>query len=325
MKKIIVKDLVRAAGRLRLAALDLLYPRRCPVCHEVIGEPGAAVCPACAARPAYIREPFCERCGGQLLPAAQPAGSAAPAVTADPNGANASPETKTAAPAAQEKRLCRACQGAVSSFARNFALMRYDATGRDSIMHFKYHGRQEYGAFYAREWAARYAQQAAAFGVQAVTGVPVHPARRLERGYDQAEVFGRALARELGLPYAAGLLMRRKRTAPQKELGRWERWMNLQEAFGPGRSDCPYEAVLLVDDIYTTGATLEACSRVLLSMGAARILCGTVCVGAAEEADEETGPADAAGAASGIGASEPAKPAAPFGPGIGKPPGQSSI
>ena len=116
--------------------------------------------------------------------------------------------------------------------------------------------------------------------------VPVHPAKKSRRGYNQAEVIAAELAERLSLPLYARFLRRNRYTPPQKALNNHERIRNLCRALEPGpqakrllaKQKTP-RRVLLVDDIYTTGSTLEACSLVLKTAGVEHIMVATVCIG----------------------------------------------
>ena len=106
-----------------------------------------------------------------------------------------------------------------------------------------------------------------------VVPVPLHRRRRLERGYDQAELLGRAVAQEAGLEFLQALV-RKRWTAPQGSALGSSRTANVKGAFSLRyRSQVKLQerTVLLVDDVYTSGATLAACSRVLLSAGASSV------------------------------------------------------
>lgn len=110
-------------------------------------------------------------------------------------------------------------------------------------------------------------------GDETVTAIPLHPWRRLRRGFDQAECIARPLADRLGLPYRS-LLRRGRWTKPQTRLGRKQRRSNLEGAFASRRH---FEgSVLLVDDVLTTGATVEAAALALRHAGATRIVVATV-------------------------------------------------
>jgi ComF family protein len=112
----------------------------------------------------------------------------------------------------------------------------------------------------------------AAFSADAVIPVPLHPSRLRERGYNQAELIGRPLARLLGIPFRAYLLVRTRPRPDKVRLTRRERWETVRGAYAmhPG-AEVDKLRVLLVDDVLTTGATLDACSRALHRAGAVRV------------------------------------------------------
>jgi ComF family protein len=110
-----------------------------------------------------------------------------------------------------------------------------------------------------------------------VVPVPLHPLRQRERGYNQAELIARPLARRLKLPLRPVLLMRTKPRPEKLKLTRKERWQTVRGAYAM-RSAAKIDKlrVLLVDDVFTTGATLDACARVLRDAGASRVAALTV-------------------------------------------------
>ena len=122
-------------------------------------------------------------------------------------------------------------------------------------------------------------------GCQAVVPVPLHPLRRWKRGYNQAASFARELAECLNVPVLEGVLIRARKTEPQKGLNDVARLQNLLSAFAikeeklaEWKKDHPFERVILVDDIYTTGTTMEACARLLKQAGVQRVSPVTVAV-----------------------------------------------
>jgi len=115
------------------------------------------------------------------------------------------------------------------------------------------------------------------FQADAVVPVPLHPDRQRERGYNQAELIARPLARRLGLKLGSYLLMRTKPRPAQLVLSRSEHWKSVRGAYATRRGvRVDKLRILLVDDVLTTGATLDACSRVLKKAGAASVLGLTV-------------------------------------------------
>ena len=144
---------------------------------------------------------------------------------------------------------------------------------------FKYANRREYAAYYAREAAALYQDWVFKNQIEVIVPVPMYRWKKRRRGYNQAETFARALGRELGLPVDAGLVRRVRNTVPQKELNGGQRAANLKNAFQLAADIVKYKKILLVDDIYTTGSTMEACARALLRAGVKNVYFIAICIG----------------------------------------------
>jgi len=104
-----------------------------------------------------------------------------------------------------------------------------------------------------------------------IVPVPLHPRRLLARGFNQSLELARLVSARHSVPIRQGALGRVRRTTPQMELSRQARVENIRGAFAAKKSMLEGEAVLLVDDIMTTGATLEECARAMLDAGAARV------------------------------------------------------
>ena len=119
----------------------------------------------------------------------------------------------------------------------------------------------------------------AGWRAQAFVPIPLHPSRRRKRGFNQAELLAKELSGRSGIPADAGLLMRVKKTRAQKELNDQERLTNLKDAFSVRKRKVPYQNIILVDDIYTTGSTMDAAAKVLKENGAKNIYFVCICVG----------------------------------------------
>jgi len=105
-----------------------------------------------------------------------------------------------------------------------------------------------------------------------LTSVPLHPARLRQRGYNQSDWFGRGLAQAMDIPFKEGVLQRTAFVASQTGKSRFDRWQNVETVFRVARTDMIRERnVALVDDVLTTGATLEACAQALLTAGCASV------------------------------------------------------
>jgi ComF family protein len=113
--------------------------------------------------------------------------------------------------------------------------------------------------------------------INMVVPVPLHPARQRERGYNQAEIIARPLAKALGIPCRTNILLRTRSRPYRLRLTLRERWESVRNAFVTAdRASVDKLRVLLVDDVLTSGATLDACSRALRQAGAAYVAAVTV-------------------------------------------------
>lgn len=248
----------------------MLFPRRCPVCGQIVLPEGALICPDCMGKLHFIRQPSCKKCGTELI--------------------------------SDRAEYCPDCVRRQRSFEYGVALVRYDAVAQKSMAAVKYKNRREYLDFYAEAIVRRYGYFFQRHEDAVLVPVPVHPARMRSRGFNQGGELAVRLGRLTGLTVNEGLLIRTKKTAPQKELGPDERLRNLRHAFAvaegyrpelvwdkpdsrnlPGReagsaSKLPL-TIILIDDIYTTGSTIEACTRVLKAAGVRQVYFVSICIG----------------------------------------------
>ena len=227
--------------------LSLLYPRRCPVCQGIVAEEGSRICASCRDQIAFVREPVCQCCGKPVLN--------------------------------WEVERCYDCSRHHRSFQNGISLMLYDEVGRATMKGFKFQGRQEYAAYYIEEIVSRYKTKLEKLQADAILPVPVHISKRRSRGYNQAELLGKELSERLGIPMYTDILVRERRTTAQKELNASERQRNLESAMQVKGDVSGLERVILVDDIFTTGSTMEACTRVLRRAGIPWVFPVTVCIG----------------------------------------------
>ena len=162
----------------------------------------------------------------------------------------------------EEQEYCRDCRRKRHRFERGRAPLVYDRIMKSSIAAFKYGGRREYAAFYAEEILRRCAKDMSGWQGEVFVPIPLHPSRRRKRGFNQAE-----------------LLTRVKKTKAQKELNDQERLTNLKDAFSVRKGSVPYQNIILVDDIYTTGSTVDAAADALKEKGARKVYFVCICVG----------------------------------------------
>ncbi|MGB3616674.1 MAG: ComF family protein [Catalinimonas sp.] len=150
------------------------------------------------------------------------------------------------------------------------------------LMHqYKYKGRREIGTELGR-WYGDVLREGKAATGDVMVPVPLHPTRERTRGYNQSEVFGRAVSEALSVPLLTDVLLRTQNRSSQTRRGRLERWQNAEATYEV-RNAAAIEGrhVVLIDDIITTGATLEACAQVLLERGKPASI-SVLCIAATE-------------------------------------------
>jgi len=232
--------------------IDLIYPVRCPFCAEIVVPKGERICASCKRSLPYINEPRCLKCSKPIEN--------------------------------EQKEYCSDCSRKSYHYDRGYAVWIYNETMRRSIADFKYRSRKENAIFYANEVIRLYGDEIIALDPDAIVPVPIHRSKYIERGYNQAEILAKLIGKELNMPVLPGLLLRNKKTLPQKQLSDKERLKNLSEAFcynakAASKHNKPIKRVLLVDDIYTTGSTIEACTNVLKSNGVLEVFFTVLCIG----------------------------------------------
>lgn len=228
----------------KLAAL--LYPPRCVVCDEALVYAGRGVCPECRKKLRYVGGAVCMRCGKPMRE--------------------------------QSTVYCEDCRENEHYFLGGRALYTYDSVA-PSIYRFKYAGRQEYGLFFAREIAYYLGDYIREISPDAIVPVPLHPRKERIRGYNQAEVVAKELGRMLDIPVFPKLVRRVEDTKPLKSMGPWERQNSLKKAFILGENGVKLDTTIVIDDVFTTGNTIDAISRVLLEAKSMRIYFITLAIG----------------------------------------------
>jgi ComF family protein len=152
----------------------------------------------------------------------------------------------------------------------------YTGPLREAVLYLKYHDRRALADDLGALLAARLEEVRDEWQPEALVPVPIHPQRRRERGYNQAELLAAALGERCDLP-VRDALERVKDTLPQVGLPRGKREENVRNAFSPRAGGAPGRRAVLIDDVQTTGATLEAAARALLAAGAHQVYALTLC------------------------------------------------
>lgn len=169
---------------------------------------------------------------------------------------------------------CYSCREHPHRFRKGLTCAEYGPEVRDLLFAFKYHGRSDLaetmGEMAADRWEAAGEEEVP----DLVVPIPLHPKKRRKRGYNQAGLFAKAFARREGFAYCEDVLERTRETIPLRGLSPNERKTELEGAFrvAPGREEAVRgRMILAVDDIYTTGATMDEAARVLLKAGASEV------------------------------------------------------
>lgn len=225
--------------------LGILYPARCPVCDGVL-PPGNHIHEKCLNKLIRVTGPVCAKCGK-------------PVEEGDP--------------------LCDDCKRIPHEFDRGRAAFIYDNTMRQCMSALKYHGRREYGRTLGLMLYERFASTIQKLKPDGIIPVPVHPDRLKKRGYNQAELIAEEVAKESGFPLIKGAVIRNKNTQAMKGLSAEERRKNIREAFDRGPEGILLKRALVIDDIYTTGSTMDAVSHVLKRGGCLKVYFLAVCIG----------------------------------------------
>lgn len=227
--------------------LDVLYPRRCPVCDEIVLPKGRLICPLCEEKLSFVKAPVCHCCGKEVE--------------------------------SSEEEYCPDCRKYPHSFTGGMALLNYNKTVQRSLLKFKYSNKREYADYYIEELVRRYLPKLERVQADMIVPVPMHWRARAKRGYNQAEVLAGKLSAYMEIPVNTRLLYRTRYTPAQKTLGSKARLHNLEKSIEPRMRLTGYPTILLADDIYTTGSTLEATTRALKKAGAGKVVPVVVAIG----------------------------------------------
>jgi ComF family protein len=250
-----------AAASLRLLTgglLDLVYPPRCLVCERY---DIPSLCDDCAAAFTAIPEPVCAACGRSVEP--------------------------------ELVECCRTCQAHGDAFPEGWSFEAARSAGifegslREALHRLKYGGGESLGlplgAYLANRVGGYELFTREQLGpIDGVVAVPMHPVRERGRGFNQASLLAAPVAEMLGVPLLPSSTVRRALRPPQVGLSADARRRNVQNAFfvsGGKASPLMGRNVLLIDDVFTTGATVDACAAALKNAGAGRVLIATLAGG----------------------------------------------
>lgn len=220
--------------------VSILYPRRCPVCEEVLKYNKGKICDLCKSKLCFITEPRCKKCGKQIEKF--------------------------------DEEYCFDCRNKKHYYKKGIALLMHTDIVRKSIYSIKYNNKREYVDFFVEELIRRYKDEIKLWACSLIIPVPLHKKKKKTRGFNQAEVIASRLSRGVGIPMDNKTLLRVKNTKPQKEFNDVGRKKNLIDAFVVKKDRVEkdiekFKKIILIDDIYTTGSTIDECAKVLLNTG----------------------------------------------------------
>lgn len=224
---------------------DLLYPRCCPVCHRILKDPSRLVCPSCVKKIRPISGARCFRCGK---------------------------------PVKADEEYCMDCRNHTRFFTQGKGIFLYDSGMKDSLMKYKYYGRREYGRFFGKAMYIYGKEALERWKPDLIVPVPLYWRKQRMRGFNQAAYLAEQLSNHTGIPADCRLVKKVRQTKSQKKLDAAQRRKNLQSAFRV-QTRVDGRNILVVDDVYTTGSTIDAMAACLMENGADKIFFLTLCMG----------------------------------------------
>ena len=228
--------------KFRSTLIQFLLPPQCPCCEKFLEEGQQGFCANCLSEIRWIEPPFCSVCGIPFI-----------------SGGT-------------ENHPCGGCLTHRKYFTMARALGAYEGSLQEAIHRWKYEGKTYLTPFFAKwmvEGLNRY-WEPDSFGL--LIPVPLHRQRLRERGFNQILLLVKEISFRTGIPYRKTILQKKKPTIPQVTLSGLEREKGVKGAFHViGGEELTGKSVLLVDDVYTTGATVNECSKMLRRGGAERV------------------------------------------------------
>lgn len=229
------------------ALLDVLLPPICHICHAFIPDAGKLhICPNCRDRLPLVSSPLCPICGIPFV-------------------------------GTGSDHRCGACLTHPPHFDSARAHFLYEGPIRDLIHSYKYNQRTHLRyplALLTLEGVSRFLTDQ---NPHVIVPVPLHRSRLRQRGFNQAVLLGSVLSRQLSLPMLPDALVRTRPTEPQIELSAAERRLNVKGAFSVNRTGLVAgKRILLLDDVMTTGSTMDECAKELKKAGADMVIAATI-------------------------------------------------
>jgi len=224
--------------------LDLIYPITCPFCNKISKE---GICSTCRKTVKTIEEPRCFSCGKPVK--------------------------------AMETEYCYDCSKTNVAFDQGKSLYLHQEKVVDALYGLKFFNQRINGQLLGEELASHFYKEIKRWGIQEIVPIPMHPSKQRRRGFNQSEVIAEGLGKALNIPVNNQLVYRIRKTKALKDLEREQRIRNLDGAFGIPKSRKVPKVVLLVDDIYTTGVTMNKVAKVLKKAGCEKVYFLTISIG----------------------------------------------
>ena len=224
---------------------NILFGNFCPMCGNLMDIREKEVCRKCRNSLPYLKMPYCMKC---------------------------------ARPLEEEEVYCDDCKTGKHWYDRVLCLYEHTDMVKKSVYDFKFENKRRNALWYAKEIKEKYSDYICSLEPEVIIPVPMYKKDKLKRGYNQAAVLAEELSKMLGIPMDEKYLLKTEKTKAQKELDKELRVFNLKKSLeiNQSYSERNYKRIILADDIYTTGSTVDACSEVLKKAGTADIT--VVCI-----------------------------------------------
>lgn len=234
---------IRNIGVLR-NLINVCFPPVCLHCHTEIDSQDMWLCGSCFDKLSFIPEQHCPKCGYPT-----------------------------------EDSECNNCAENHYVFTQAKSVFLFDGPAKTLVHALKYDGFTHVADWFANQMYKTVLSEMPMPDLNYVTAIPLHRVKKRERGFNQSEEIARAMATKLKVPYSDSLLKRKSNTMSQTLLNSVSRRKNLRDAFMPGRVVPSGKNILIIDDVFTTGTTVNEAGKVLMSQGAGSVYVLTVCHG----------------------------------------------
>lgn len=221
----------------------MVYPRKCPICGRILRDQHALACPGCPGLLCPVIKNYCLRCGRPVL---------------------------------ESEELCPDCAGRERNFTKGRSVYLYDRSMQRSLIRFKKNGDRTLCDFYSEAMVYYLKEQIGRWKPDILVPIPMTDKSIRKRGFNQAQDLAQSLGEKLGIPIAVHLLVKVRQTKEQKNLDSFRRRQNVSGAFFATQKIQGLK-ILLVDDVFTTGSTLDEAAFCLKKAGAAQVFFVTLC------------------------------------------------